>query len=117
MREVVNPRRPARRGRHALEVHLRQKPIHFPSADAKLAGLCHLGDGLQQISQALAAERSDPCLNPGALVDALVMPQIDAPAVYYRATDRYGDPVAGQAIIDRGDFDRARRNLVRPGCH
>jgi hypothetical protein len=67
--------------------------------------------------EALAAERGDPCLNPGALVDALVMPQIEAPAIYYRAVDRYGDPVAGQTIVDRGDFDRARANLVRPGCH
>ncbi len=66
--------------------------------------------------QALGAERSDPCLNPGASVDALVMPQVDRPAVYYRAIDRYGDPVAGQPVTDRADFDRARRNLVRTGC-
>ncbi|MHB8588187.1 MAG: hypothetical protein ACYDA0_04940 [Candidatus Dormibacteraceae bacterium] len=66
--------------------------------------------------QALAAERSDPCLNPGALVDALVMPQVDRPAAYYRATDRYGDPVAGLPITDRGDFDRARSNLAISGC-
>jgi hypothetical protein len=67
--------------------------------------------------QALAAERSDPCLNPGARVDALVMPQVDRPGAYYRAADRYGDPVAGQAITDRADFDRARSNLTSPGCH
>lgn len=66
--------------------------------------------------QALGAERSEPCLNPGASVDALVMPQLDQPATYYRATDRYGDPVAGQPVADRADFDRARHNLVRPGC-
>jgi hypothetical protein len=66
--------------------------------------------------QALAAERSDPCLNPGATADALVMPQVNDPATYYRATDRYGDPVAGLPVSDRGDFDRARGNLVRPGC-
>ena len=66
--------------------------------------------------QALAAERSDLCLDPGARVDALVMPQVDRPEAYYRAADRYGDPVAGQAITDRSDFDRARANLVRPGC-
>jgi hypothetical protein len=66
--------------------------------------------------QALASERSDPCLNPGASVDALVMPQVNDPATYYRATDRYGDPVAGLPVTDRADFDRARRNLVRPGC-
>jgi hypothetical protein len=66
--------------------------------------------------QALAAERSDPCLNPGATADALVMPQVNDTAAYYRAIDRYGDPVAGQPVTDRGDFDRARRNLVRTGC-
>jgi hypothetical protein len=66
--------------------------------------------------QALASERGDPCLNPDATADALVMPQVDDPATYYRATDRYGDPVAGQPVTDRADFDRARHNLVRPGC-
>ena len=66
--------------------------------------------------QALASERSDPCLNPGASADALVMPQVNDPATYYRATDRYGDPVAGFPVTDRSDFDRARRNLIRPGC-
>ena len=66
--------------------------------------------------QALAAERSDPCLDPRARVDALVMPQVDQPAAYYRAADRYGNPVAGQAITDRAAFDRARSNLVSPGC-
>jgi hypothetical protein len=66
--------------------------------------------------QALAYERSDPCLNPGATADALVMPQINDPAAYYRATDRYGDPVAGVPVTDRADFDRARQNLVRAGC-
>jgi hypothetical protein len=67
--------------------------------------------------QALAFERSDPCLNPGATADALVMPQVNDPATYYRATDRYGDPVAGIAVTDRADFDRARHNLVRTGCN
>jgi hypothetical protein len=67
--------------------------------------------------QALASERSDPCLNRGATADALVMPQVNDPAIYYRATDRYGDPVAGIPVTDRGDFDRARQNLVRAGCH
>ncbi len=66
--------------------------------------------------QALAAERSDSCLNPGARVDALVMPQVDRPAAYFRAADRYGDPVAGRAITDRADFDLARSNLTAPGC-
>jgi hypothetical protein len=66
--------------------------------------------------QALAYERSDPCLNRGATVDALVMPQVNDPATYYRATDRYGDPIAGIPVADRADFDRARQNLVRAGC-
>jgi hypothetical protein len=66
--------------------------------------------------QALAAERSDPCLGPRATVDAFVIPQLDDPAAYYRATDRFGDPVAGQPVTDRADFDRARANLVRAGC-
>ncbi len=66
--------------------------------------------------QALAAERSDPCLGPGATADALVMPQVNDPATYYRAVDRYGDPIAGVPVTDRADFDRARHNLVRAGC-
>lgn len=66
--------------------------------------------------QALAAERSDPCLNPGATADPLVMPQVNDTVAYYRAVDRYGDPVAGLPVTDRTDYDRARRNLVRPGC-
>ncbi len=66
--------------------------------------------------QALAIERTDPCLNPAGIADRLVMPQVNNPALYYRATDRYGDPVAGLPITDRIDFDNARRNLVRPDC-
>ncbi len=66
--------------------------------------------------QALAAERSDPCLSSGGTADALVMPQVNEPATYYRATDRYGDPVAEIAVTDRADFERARHNLVRTGC-
>jgi hypothetical protein len=66
--------------------------------------------------QALAAERSDPCLNPGASVDPLVMPQVGSPAVYYRATDRYGDPAADAPVVDRADYQTAIRNLVLPGC-
>ena len=74
--------------------------------------------------QALAAERSDPCLSPDGWADPLVIPQVDNPALYYRAVDRYGDPVAGRPITDRADFDRARSNLrrlrqapSRPGCN
>ena len=66
--------------------------------------------------QALAYERSDPCLNQGATADALVMPQVDDPRAYYRAIDRYGDPVAGIPLTDHSDYDRARQNLVRTGC-
>jgi len=66
--------------------------------------------------QALAAERSDPCLNPVASVDPLVMPQVGRPAVYYRATDRYGDPAADAPVVDRADYQTAIRNLVLPGC-
>jgi hypothetical protein len=73
--------------------------------------------------QALAAERSDPCLSADGSADPLVMPQVDNPALYYRAVDRYGDPVAGLPVTDRADFDRAQANLTRlgqapgrPGC-
>jgi hypothetical protein len=81
-------------------------------ADAKGAQMLRAVADLQ----ALASERSDPCLGAGATADALVMPQVNDPATYYRATDRYGDPVAGLPITDRADFDRARHNLVRTGC-
>ncbi len=66
--------------------------------------------------QALAVERKDPCLNPNAAVDPLVMPQVTSPGAYYRAVDRYGDPAAGKPAIRNADFDRAGNNLVKPGC-
>jgi hypothetical protein len=66
--------------------------------------------------QALAAERSDPCLSPNGSVDLLVMPQVTKPALYYRAIDRYGDPSASIALVDRSDFDQARANLRTAGC-
>ncbi len=66
--------------------------------------------------QALAVERKDPCLNPNAAVDPLVMPQVTSPGAYYRAVDRYGDPEAGKPAIRNADFDRAGNNLVKPGC-
>ena len=66
--------------------------------------------------QALAAERGDPCLNPNAIVDPLVMPQVTSPPAYYRAVDRYGDPAAGAPAIRGPDFERARANLLKPGC-
>jgi hypothetical protein len=66
--------------------------------------------------QALATERGDPCLNPSAIVDPLVMPQITSPPEYYRAVDRYGYPAAGIPVVRGPDFDRARTNLLKPGC-
>jgi hypothetical protein len=66
--------------------------------------------------QALAAERTDPCLNPNGVVDPLVMPQVTSPAAYYRAVDLYRDPVAGMPAIRGADFERARTNLLKPGC-
>jgi hypothetical protein len=65
--------------------------------------------------QALAVERTDPCLNPNGVVDPLVLPQITSPATYYRAVDRYGAP-AGARPSQGGDFERARANLLKPGC-
>ena len=66
--------------------------------------------------QALAAERTDPCLDPNGAVDLLVMPQVTSPPAYYGAVDRYGDPVAGTPAIRGADFDRAGNNLLKPGC-
>ncbi|HXC78759.1 MAG TPA: hypothetical protein VNU19_17125, partial [Candidatus Acidoferrum sp.] len=66
--------------------------------------------------QALAAVRGNPCLNPNGAVDALVMPAETSPALYYSAVDRYGDPAAGQAVVDQASFDQARANLLKPGC-
>jgi hypothetical protein len=66
--------------------------------------------------QALGAERTDTCLDPAGFADRLVMPQVNRPAPYYRAVDRYGDPTAGRPVTHRADFDNARRNLTRSGC-
>ena len=66
--------------------------------------------------QALAAVRSDPCLDPNGAVDPLVMPVETIPALYYRAVDRYGDPAASLPVVDKTDFDQARANLLKPGC-
>jgi hypothetical protein len=44
------------------------------------------------------------------------MPPVNRPAAYYRATDLYGDPVAGVPITDREDFDRAESNLRLAQC-
>jgi hypothetical protein len=66
--------------------------------------------------QALAAVRGNPCLSPNGTVDLLVMPPETSPAIYYRAIDRYGDPADSLPIVDQADFDRARANLLTPGC-
>jgi hypothetical protein len=65
--------------------------------------------------QALAVERTDSCLSPNGVVDPLVLPQITSPATYYRAVDRYGAP-AGARAGQGSDFERARANLIKPGC-
>jgi hypothetical protein len=44
------------------------------------------------------------------------MPVETNPAQYYRAIDRYGDPVASLPVVDRSDLDQARTNLLTPGC-
>jgi len=66
--------------------------------------------------QALSAERLDPCLDPGAEVDPLVMPQVKSLPLYYRAVDRYGDPADPPPVVDRSDYQTARLRLVRTGC-
>jgi hypothetical protein len=66
--------------------------------------------------QALAAERGNPCLDPNGAVDLYVMPQVTSPALYYRAVDRFGDPVAGLPVADRSDFQQAEANLLIAGC-
>jgi hypothetical protein len=66
--------------------------------------------------QALAAERTDPCLNPNGAVDPFVMPVETSPAQYYRAIDKYGDPSHGLPVVDRAAFDQAQANLRTPGC-
>jgi hypothetical protein len=66
--------------------------------------------------QALDAVRGNPCLNPTGAVDSFVMPQVTSPALYYRAVDRYGDPVAGVPQVKGPERERARLNLLTPGC-
>ena len=65
---------------------------------------------------ALAAERGDPCLNPNGAVDLVVMPVETRPADYYRAVDLYGDPRAGQPLLDRASYDTGIANLRKAGC-
>jgi hypothetical protein len=66
--------------------------------------------------QALAIERSDKCLDPAGIVDRRWLPPVTSPGLYYRAIDRFGDPVAGLPIADRADFENARRHLLRLDC-
>jgi hypothetical protein len=66
--------------------------------------------------QALDAARGRRCLSAFAYADPLVMPAVNRPQQYYRAIDRYGDPVAGLPVIDRTDFLIAYDRLVQPGC-
>jgi hypothetical protein len=65
--------------------------------------------------QALDSERNDPCLNPVAETDLVVMPRV-TPPLYYRAVDRYGDPAAGRSITARADYEAAVGALRRPNC-
>lgn len=65
---------------------------------------------------ALAAMRSDPCLDPAGAVDLLVMPVERDPTAYYRAVERYGDPRAGMPLLDRASYQEGVRNLRKAGC-
>ena len=65
--------------------------------------------------QALEAERHDPCLNPDAEVDPVVMPGV-TPPLYYSAVDRYGDPAAALPVAPPADHEAAIRNLRQPHC-
>jgi hypothetical protein len=66
--------------------------------------------------QALDQMRHDPCLDPQGWADPLVMPAVKSPALYYRAIDLYGDPIAGLPVTDKSDFDIAEANLRLPHC-
>jgi hypothetical protein len=66
--------------------------------------------------QALAEMRTESCLDPAGFADRLVMPQVNNPALYYRAVDRYGDPAARRNLTDPSDFNHARSNLTRSDC-
>lgn len=65
---------------------------------------------------ALEAMRHDPCLNPDAAVDLLVMPSVPQPGLYYRAVDAFGDPRDGHPLRDRASFEDAVANLRKDGC-
>ena len=84
----------------------------FEYTVAKTAQMQRQGADLQALDQM----RNDPCLDPEGFADPLVMPAVRIPALYYRAIDRYGDPVAGLPVTDRGDFEIAEKNLRLPHC-
>lgn len=65
---------------------------------------------------ALAAMRSDPCLDPSSAVDVLVMPTEVQPALYYRAIDAFGDPIDGAPLIDHASYAAGMAHLRRPDC-
>jgi hypothetical protein len=65
---------------------------------------------------ALAAMRSDSCLDPSGAVDPLVMPVETQPSLYYRAVDRYGDPRDGMPLIDRASYEAGLQHLKKGGC-
>lgn len=65
---------------------------------------------------ALAAERGDPCLSPTGAVDLLVMPAETQPASYYRAVDRFGDPIHGTPLRDHTSYEAGTSHLKKPAC-
>jgi hypothetical protein len=65
---------------------------------------------------ALDEMRGDPCLDPGAQVDPLVMPYEGSPALYYRAVDRYGDPGTQPPPGDQSDYAMALLRLRQAHC-
>jgi hypothetical protein len=69
---------------------------------------------------ALQLVRNQPCRRASGAVDPLVMPQVNRPAVYYRAIDRFGSPPQHLGFVVGGpqdaDLTRALDNLSQKGC-
>jgi hypothetical protein len=65
---------------------------------------------------ALAAMRHDPCLDPAGAVDLLVMPVETDPTLYYRAVDRYGDPIDGMPLLDHSSYEAGLAHLRKGNC-
>jgi hypothetical protein len=69
---------------------------------------------------ALQLVRNQPCRKASGAVDALVMPQVNRPDVYYRAIDRFGSPPQHLVFTVGGpqdaDLTRALDNLSQKGC-